>query len=376
MPSTPSWHIITGEYPPRPGGVSDYTEQLAYGLASKGEDVEIWTPSTDLSRQDGRVRVNAIPDFKWTGLRQLSFGLAQIRGPKRLLVQYVPPAFGLRGMNVPFCYWLANRIDDEVWVQFHEVAYGFEWRQPVQHNFLALIQWWMAQVLAGRSQRIFISIPGWRRQLGRHADRAEVLPIPSNLPDDVPENESRAIRTGLGTAPLVGHFGTYGRLVTDILEPEILQILRSIPDARFMLLGRGSLDFAKRFAAKYPDVASRIVTPSVLAATEIAAHIAACDLLLQPYPDGITGRRTTAMAAIALGKSVVTTSGRLTEEEWHRTGAVVLTPVGRMGEPARAVVRLLLATLTERETQGARGRAWYREQYSLRKTMDVLLFSP
>src|SRR5207248_6476969 len=28
------WHVLTGEYPPQPGGVSDYTRQVARGLAN------------------------------------------------------------------------------------------------------------------------------------------------------------------------------------------------------------------------------------------------------------------------------------------------------------------------------------------------------
>ncbi len=32
-PARGPWHIVTGEYPPQPGGVSDYTEAVARGLA-------------------------------------------------------------------------------------------------------------------------------------------------------------------------------------------------------------------------------------------------------------------------------------------------------------------------------------------------------
>ena len=31
-----TWAILTGEYPPQPGGVSDYTLQVCRGLAAAG----------------------------------------------------------------------------------------------------------------------------------------------------------------------------------------------------------------------------------------------------------------------------------------------------------------------------------------------------
>ena len=41
---TTFWHILTGEYPPQPGGVSDYCRQVAAGLAEVGDSVCVWCP--------------------------------------------------------------------------------------------------------------------------------------------------------------------------------------------------------------------------------------------------------------------------------------------------------------------------------------------
>src|SRR5271170_7879191 len=43
-------HIITPEYPPQPGGVSDYTAQVAEGLAQAGEEVHVWCPPPTTAR--------------------------------------------------------------------------------------------------------------------------------------------------------------------------------------------------------------------------------------------------------------------------------------------------------------------------------------
>ena len=63
----------------------------------------------------------------------------------------------------------------------------------------------------------------------------------------------------------------------------------------------------------------------------IAAHLTACDVLMQPYPDGITVRRTSAMAALARGRAVVTTTGHLTEPLWADEDAVALVDVADPG---------------------------------------------
>ena len=229
----------------------------------------------------------------------------------------------------------------------------------------------MAQLVAGRAQRILISIPGWRRQLGRYAERAELLPIPSNVPSEVSSDEVKAVRALLGAAPLIGHFGTYGPSITSLLEPVAASVLTTARDARLLLLGRGGSEFAGLFASKHPELATRVFAPGSMDGTSVASHLAACDVALQPYPDGISGRRTSAMAGLALGKPVVTTTGHLTEREWLTSGAAVLVPVGQIDGVARAVLRLLSAS-AERETLGALARTWYQQRFSMIRTLEIL----
>ncbi len=108
-----SWQIITGEYPPAPGGVADYTRALAQALAAAGDEVHVWAPSIDggLSADPG-VQLHSLPEgYRPAGLRRLSRELCRLPGPKRILVQYVPHAFGMRALNVPFCGWVAALRD-------------------------------------------------------------------------------------------------------------------------------------------------------------------------------------------------------------------------------------------------------------------------
>ena len=56
-------------------------------------------------------------------LTELDAALAAARPGFRLLVQYVPHMYGMKAMNLPFCWWLWRRKNLRPWVMFHEVAY-------------------------------------------------------------------------------------------------------------------------------------------------------------------------------------------------------------------------------------------------------------
>ena len=103
--------IITGEYPPQSGGVADYTRLVARGLAAAGDEVHVWAPAVPGPEPDDPgVTVHRLPGrFGPQGLAALDAGLRRLPGPARILVQYVPHAFGWKAMNVPFCLWLRAR---------------------------------------------------------------------------------------------------------------------------------------------------------------------------------------------------------------------------------------------------------------------------
>ena len=136
------WAILTGEYPPDPGGVSDYTRLVARGLADAGDRVVVWAPPFSSGQlSDGvNVEVRRLPDcFGRRSLKTIAEALDGSVGPHRLLVQYVPHAFGWKGANLPFCLWLRGRRRDRVWIMFHEVAYPFDANAGLRPNALAVV---------------------------------------------------------------------------------------------------------------------------------------------------------------------------------------------------------------------------------------------
>jgi glycosyltransferase involved in cell wall biosynthesis len=373
-----AWHLLTGEFPPQPGGVSDYTRLIAQGLARRGAEVHVWAPGgAGEAREDG-FTVHRAPDlFSPTGLVELTRGLDRCRGPRRLLLQYVPHAFGLKAMNVPFCAWFAARRRDERWVFFHEVVYPWSLGAPLRHQLLAGTTRVMLQLVARAADRTFVSIPTWAGYLpARVRHRAEWRPVPSNLPAEVsPEAVARVraeLGEGLGQGLLLGHFGTYGAATSGMLEHALVPLLRTEPRRRVLLLGRGSEAWREQLIRRHPALSSQLLARGSLEPGALAAHLSVCELLIQPYVDGVSTRRGTTMASLALGCPLVTNTGHLTEPLWRELGAVALVEGTDPAALAEAAGRLM-SRPEERAALGARAAEVYRERFSLERTLEVLL---
>lgn len=342
---------------PGTGGVADYTALLVAGLAERGIVTQVWDP------QDPGIR------------DRLTNTLAGEPAP--VLLQYVPAVLGRRGANIGCCLWLRSLRQNgtDVRVMFHEPYMYFTWNRPLQCG-LAVAQRLMAWLLLRASPVSYISTERWRTYLAPFAPRGNrfvTLPIPTTIPPAGGAADSVRWRGRLSPdGPLVGHFGTFGEHVATELVPALLHLLRARPGTRFVGIGRGSDVFAEAFIRRAPDLAERVLSTGALAAADVADVLGACDLVLQPYPDGVTTRRTSLMAPLASGVAVVTSRGMLTEPIWEITGAVALAPAADPVAHASVCLRLLDDDRSRREL-GVCGRATYDAHFSMARTVDVLV---
>jgi len=373
----PAWHLVTGEYPPRSGGVGEYTELLAHALAGEGERVHVWAPA-EASNERG-VQVHPA-GFDRAGLRRLDGELDRFAAPRTLLVQYAPQAFGRRGMNVRFCRWVLSRArgGDAVRVMFHEPFVRFSLARP-QRNLLAAATRVMAGLLLRAAAVAYVSTPAWERLLRPLAPRAlgpmRWLPIPSTVPRVDDPGAVALLRARLGAnqagVHVVGHFGTYGGMIAPVLEPALLAVLAPPSTSVALLLGDGGPAFAGRLRRVDPSLAGRVVAPGRLPREALSVHLQACDLAVQPYPDGVSARRTTAMAPLANGVPMVSNAGASTEPQWQAAG-IALAPSPDPGALAAAALDLLDDAPRRRRLAEA-GAALYEREFSLRRTLAVLL---
>jgi glycosyltransferase involved in cell wall biosynthesis len=303
--------------------------------------------------------------------------LSRDRRPFRLLVQYVPHMYGWKAMNVLFCAWLRWFCPVRPWVMFHEVAFPVARDQPLRHNFLGLVNRGMARAAARSAERVFVSVPWWMERLERIAGRRHRglwLPVPSNVATEADPQAAAAVRARYAPGPeirLIGHFGTYGEVIAGPLVRVLGSLLARDPGRRALLVGRGGEVVVEQLAAWAPNLSGRVFAAGGLSADGVAAHLAACDLLVQPYPDGASTRRGSLMAGIALGLPVVTTHGPATESIWADKGLASLVPAG--DEAAmQTVAEDLLAKEAVRAELGCRGRAGYETHFSVRQTVATL----
>jgi glycosyltransferase involved in cell wall biosynthesis len=382
------WHLITCEYPPDIGGISDHTAQLAGGLAAAGEDVHVWCPGrpgfADVSRAGNGaqgahrsgVRVHAVMGaFGLADLARAGAALDAGPGPRRLLVQWLPHGYGQRSLNLGFCAWVADRArrGDEVDLVVHEPFLELAAR-PVRHLAMALVHRLMTAVLLRAVHRVWVSTPAWESRLrplalGRPLE-FRWLPVPGC--EGLGGTDAPSPAAGVRGRPVVGHFGSYGSLVAPLLHERLVRVLAGASQPDAVLLGRGSEAFAAAFLAGHPEFVGRVRASGVVPPDVVAGTLASCDVLLQPYPDGITVRRTSAMAGLAQGRPIVTTTGHLTEPSWAEQGAVALVPVLDV-EGFAASAEHLLIDAEERARLGARARTVYHAHFSVGHLVRTLL---
>jgi hypothetical protein len=282
-------------------------------------------------------------------------------------------------MNLPFCFWLWRRAKlkgDRVELMVHEpfLAFGEGSRKQ---DAAALIHRLMIMVLLNSASRVWMSIPGWEPRLRSYMLGKSVplqwIPIPSNVPvvmdsSGISGRRGRYIHNG---NLLVGHFGTGEHHIRELLFTATNSLLDQDPNAQLLLMGQGSEQLREELAEKAPNLAARIHATGWLPEDDLSLHVSACDIMLQPYPDGISSRRTSAMVGLSHGTPVLTTHGHLTEPLWGETGAVVLVPTQGM-EDLSQLTASLLADSRHRERMGGAARKLYADRFDVRHTIAAL----
>ena len=320
--------------------IREHTLRLAEAVADQRVEVEVF-----LRGSDG----------KWSDTaRETRVGrsLAGVAADHSVLVlQYQPFLYGRWG----FSPWLPasllrsrrRRPRPTIALIVHERPV-----QPVNVRWALMGLWQRFELrwLQLHADVVFITIEAWRESLARRfAGSALHLPVGSNLPDRRADREAERERIGVGRDTVVlTLFGTaqpVRRL--DIAVSAANAVATSGRDVLLLNLGAG--------APALSGVDSRIDvrTSGELPADALARQLAATDVFLAPFIDGVSTRRTTVMAALQHGLAVVGTDAFLTDSLLREaTDAIRLLPLDRPELFVEEVVKLSKSS----ETRIALGR--------------------
>jgi glycosyltransferase involved in cell wall biosynthesis len=350
---------------------------MARELVKHGDAVHVWcgAATENCPPSPGIIVHRELGSFSPRDLRDAGKLLDGFPAPRRLFVQWVPHGYGYRSVNLFFCLWLWMRArlkHDQLEIMFHEVwlSFGGTWKA----NLAAAMHRIMVKLLKHAASRIWVAGESWKKYL--RGTRAPVgwLPVPSNIQCEVDPATVASIRRRCSTAegPLAGHFGIGDSLVERMLWQLIPGLLRRQPRAGFLLIGKSSERFAGELRREYPEIGERIFSSGMLPSDQIAAHISACDLMVQPYIDGISTRRTAAMAAVANGRPLLTTTGHSTEPFWLHCNQLAIVPAANENELI-AKAEDLLEDPAERARMALAGRRLYETLFDVSVSVEILL---
>jgi glycosyltransferase involved in cell wall biosynthesis len=353
--SQPSTLLLYGGRGERIDAIRSYTETLARTVASLGDR------RVTLLLGDG--------PGAWTvadvggGSRRVEFDeLGRLLGAvDHVVVQYNPFSYGNRG----FAPWLPRLLRQvrnadrppALAVMVHEafVAAG-----GLRSTALSVWQRNQLRAVLSAADVVFTSTEHITEQIQGSTGRSCVhLPVGSNLPDRRADREEMRRRLGIDPGTLVlAAFGTDhpSRLPT-YLRGAAEAVAASGVDTVLLNLG------ARAPAVPTSTPGLRVITPGEQAEEDLAAHMAAGDVYLAAFEDGVSTRRTTLMAALQHELAVVGTSGVATDGMLARaTHAIRLVPVGRERDFADAVVQVA-ADAGERAMLAQEGRALYDGEF-------------
>jgi hypothetical protein len=208
-------------------------------------------------------------------------------------------------------------------------------------------------VLADRS---FASIESWAAKFSR-VRRTAHLPSGSTLPDARAQRYGVRAELGVSDRLVIATLSSgHPSHLTSYVASSLQHVAAGGRPATFLQLGAE----ADQFDGAPPEVP--VIRPGRLSAERLAAHVAAADLLLTPFADGVSTRRTSFMAGLQQEVAVVGTSGALTDSVLESAG-LELVEVGQPHAFAERVAQLAAAD-DHRARAAAIGRALFESHFT------------
>lgn len=331
------------------GGIADYTQRLAQQLAAAGVDVGVLTGTPADPIETERLRVFAEVG-RWS-IFSLLHVLRRARAFDLVHLQYQAAAFDL-GIAAPLLAdWLRLRGGPPLVTTFHDL------RVPYLFPKAGVLRERSVRRLALRSHTVITTNVEDEARL-RDWGVCDLVRIPlgNNIPATLPDGFERKLWREQWEVRsnewLLVHFGLINRSkgVPTLLRAQNRLLTAGLP-VKVMFVG-------ERVGASDPTNTEHLQEIEQLIeelnlgngwtlwtghvpAQEIAAALAASDVVVLPYTDGASLRRTTLITALAHGCAVVTTEPKAEISLLRANHNVAFARAGAPGDVARRVNLLL-----------------------------------
>jgi len=311
----PTVLMATGEYPPMLGGIGDYTRLVSNALCRQGIDVRLFVPYGSTVEGTLAPFAGMFSKWSWGTLHALHECLVTTQA-SWLHVQHNASMYGSSLASYYFPRYLRWRgWNGRVAVTFHDI--NLPALLPRGGRIWAgMAHRWVLGDLARHADVSIAADPSDAESLAALGARVCHVPIGSNMHSflrGVGIGESIREKHGVSpSATLVGHFGT--PLGLEVM----MEALQNLPDVTLLLIGKqpdmGNRSNIEKLTSRVHDsivkfgVGDRLRWTGHLPEAEVIDAMAACDMIVLPYPAGASMRHGGLMAALTQGKAVITTA--------------------------------------------------------------------
>lgn len=306
--------LITGEFPPMPGGVGHFSRILAERMQAQGHSVRVLSRS---GSNGDKLDITGIPGWGLKHVAKIK-AWAEAHRLDLINVQYQTAAYDMS----PWIHFLPSLLDQPIVTTFHDL------RHPFLFPKAGPLRDWVVTHLARSSDGVIATNPEDAMNLARPVPRS-IIPIGSNIMSEAAPGRS-AVRwreelSLSDSATLIGHFGfVQADKGINYLIDAMAELRGNGHDLRLLLIGgqRNAInaDQGESYIGILQERISEYGLSGVLRWTgflpeaDVAACLRAVDIVALPYLDGASYRRGSLMAAINYGCAIVTTQPMVKHE--------------------------------------------------------------
>jgi glycosyltransferase involved in cell wall biosynthesis len=305
--------VVSDQFPPAKGGIGDYTLLLVNNLADRGVRVSLVVP-TGSGHPMCRAPIAATFErWSWSAARIVHRALEDA-GADWLHLQHNGGMYASCRLAAYFLprYLRWRRWKGGIAVTFHDI------NRPPLFPKAGVLRHWTVRELARSADVAIAADTSDVETLHSWGANVRQIPIGSNVPiSTLSAADAFTIRSEYRIphdAVLVGHFGTALGLDT------LFEAVARLPQTILLLVGKTAAAGRQGEINILPDalhakieklgIHSRVRWTCHLPEAAVADALAACDVLVLPYPTGASMRHGGLLACLSQGKPVVTTSPR------------------------------------------------------------------